>query len=394
MAPRKHTRRRNRSRPSAAVSKAASAATFRMVVATQPGSGLSIRPELELVKAALLYGDEVTLLSPVTTMLLGAEALEHFPVRVQIELSRRVAPYLMGADQVVEFQDGLDRLSEFLQVKGPRGGGAAVVQAQIRQRLGTVLGKISEVTRSLGQEAGLDALAGARSRGLLRIENANPARSIDLLVHCIAAAKLAKVGRRPESSFAEDVVEAFTARLSDHLTSGREYLIFDEQVASLTRAAIREGLFSPAPGPSGRCAQAMTASALMARLPTFPDASVDEVLDIRRDLAAPLTQFRGAMVTVSSGMTTRAWEADFDDCVHDAWVEHVHPAIQAIEASVADNRSLLDLAADTVSAASRSLPGLALLGAGILGHADSLADGRQHIVYLQPTAHRLPGVTR
>lgn len=89
----------------------------------------------------------------------------------------------------------------------------------------------------------------------------------------------------------------------------------------------------------------MTAAALMAQLPTFPQATVDEVLDIRAELAAPLRQFRSAMVEVSKDFTSEAWEADFDDEVQNARVESVAPAISEIEASVHDNRSLLTKAA-------------------------------------------------
>jgi hypothetical protein len=105
------------------------------------------------------------------------------------------------------------------------------------------------------------------------------------------------------------LVATFVAKLSAHLSSGEGYLIFNEQVASLTEAAIHEGFFKPAPGPAGRSAQAMSAAAFMARLPTFPGATVDEVLDIREELAAPLTQFRGAMVRVPNGFASEAWEA-------------------------------------------------------------------------------------
>jgi len=43
---------------------------FRIVVASSPnGDGeVSVEPEIDLIKSALLYGDEVTLLSPVWTM--------------------------------------------------------------------------------------------------------------------------------------------------------------------------------------------------------------------------------------------------------------------------------------------------------------------------------------
>ena len=44
-------------------------------------------------------------------------------------------------------------------------------------------------------------------------------------------------------------------------------------------------------------------------------------------------------------------------------------AVEAIEESVQENRSLLTLAAGTASAGAAALPGLALLAAGFHGHA-------------------------
>jgi hypothetical protein len=168
------------------------------------------------------------------------------------------------------------------------------------------------------------------------------------------------------------VIETFVDKLRKHLSAGKDYLIFDEAIASLTEAAIREGLFSPAKGPAGRCAQAMAASGLIGRLPTFPDATVDEVLDIRRELAPCLTQFRGAMVTISKNFASAAWESGFEDELQDAWVETVHPAIEAIEASVRDNHSLLSLSAGITGTAKAAWPGLAILAAGLLRHTDVL----------------------
>ncbi len=69
------------------------ASSLQLVVAAQPGSAMTVAPEIELVKAALLYGDRVTLLSPITTMLLDVAALERFSPLQQIDLVRRVAPY-------------------------------------------------------------------------------------------------------------------------------------------------------------------------------------------------------------------------------------------------------------------------------------------------------------
>ena len=265
-------------------------------------------------------------------------------------------------------------MDEFLRTSA-RGGslGDRLLRAGLLKQFEPIQRTLSEAVTALGNDAGIDQLARARAKGLVQIENADPGDAMDLLVGCILSAKLAETGEQVEHPHTDRIIETFVEKLSRHLSSGREYLIFDEAIASFTEAAIREGVFTPAKGPAGRCAQAMTASALMGRLPTFPNATVDEVIDIRSELAPALTQFRSAMVTISNAFTSAAWEKDFEDEVHDAWVESVLPAVEAIDASVKDNTSLLSLATGIVGAGNTSYPGLAIVGAGLVGHVGAAA---------------------
>jgi hypothetical protein len=347
-----------------------------MVVAANAGSEITVAPELDLVKASLLYGDKVTIISPVTTMLLRVEGLGRFSPRQQIELMRRVAPVLVPAGQIAELERGLAQMDDFLRTSA-RGGafGDQLLRAGLLQHFQPVQRVLSDAVQELARNAGIDQLATARAKGLVQIENADPGDAMDLLVGCILSAKHAGTGERQDDLHTDRIVGTFVEKLSRHLSSGREYLMFDEPVANLTEAAIREGLFTPARGPAGRCAQAMTASALMGRLPTFPNATVDEVLDIRKDLAPSLTRFRSAMITISKTFTSSAWESDFEDEVHDAWVETVLPAVEAIDGSVRDNNSLLSLAAGVVGAANTALPGLIIVAAGLAGHAGEVFGG-------------------
>jgi len=354
---------------------AAATGAFRMVVAANPGSLITVAPEQDLVKAALLYGDRVTLLSPVTTMLLRVEGLGHLSARQQIELARRVAPIVLPPDQVPDFEQRIEQLDEFLRsaARGSTGVGQPLLRAGLLQGLQPLQRILAEAAREVSDQAGIDQFASARAEGLIQIENADPGDEMDLLVSCILAAKLAQTGQRQDDPHTNRLIETFVEKLSRHLSSGREYLIFDEPIARLTEAAIREGLFTPAKGSAGRCAQAMTASGLMGRLPTFPKATVDEVLDIRTAMAPSLAQFRSAMVMISKTFTSPPWESAFEDELHDAWVETVHPAVQAIEASFRDNHSLLTLAAGFAGAVNTAFPGLAICATGLLRDADPLA---------------------
>jgi len=342
-----------------------------MVVGANPGSAVTVVPELDLVKAALLYGDKVTLISPVTTMFLQIEGLKHFSPRQELELARRVAPILMPPEEVPAFERGIGAVDEFLRTTARGSGtlGQQLLRAGLLQKFAPIQRKLSEAVREIGDEAGIDQLGLARAKGLLEIESADPGDEMDLLVSCIRFAKLAETGEPNEDTYIGRIVETFIDKLSKHLSSGREYLIFDQPIANLTEAAIRTGLFSPAKGPTGRSAQAMTASALMGQLPTFPSATVDEVIDIRRELAASLTQFRSAMVTIAKTFTSAPWESDFEDEVHDAWVETVLPALEVVDGSVRDNKSLLSLAVGMAGAAKTALPGLVIVAAGLHGHA-------------------------
>jgi hypothetical protein len=348
-----------------------------VVVAANPGTLATIEPELDLVKAALLYGDKVTLLSPVTTMLLRVDGIQHFPLAARLELVRRVAPYIADPAGLPALEESLEEFGELLNAveRGP--AGSRYMLGQVTRQLGAELREIDEVVKHICREAHIDQLARARNDGVLQIESADPGDEIDLLASCLKSAKLAEMGRSEEDPHAGRIVETFADRLSHHLSSGSEYLIFDEPIASLTEAGIREGRFTPAPGPSGKCAQAMTASALMARLPTFPLATVDEVLDIRAELNPALTQFRSAMVTTAKNFTSAAWETGFEDEVHTAWVETVQPALESIDNTVRDDKSLSALASNAFSAAKTAFPGLVIVATGLSGHLGQFSHAAQ-----------------
>lgn len=342
---------------------------FNVVVAASPNSDMTISSELDLIKVALLYGDRATIISPLTTLLLGVEAFEKFSILDQIELVKRAAPVLMSIEDAHSFEVGAEQLQEL--IRAARRDGTPVDRlfiAELLRQFDPIQQGIKDVVKDLSIKTGIDQLETARGRRLVDIENADPGDSIDLIVACITAATRADLGEAQDSAYTNRIVDTFVDRLSDHLSTGRDYLIFDETIADIVGLAIREGLFSPAEGPSGRSAQAMAAATFMHRLPTFPSASVDEVIDIRDELAAPLIQFRSAMVSISNSFESESWESDFDDALNDAWVETVYPAIKAIEESVRANKSLLALASGVTGNAKATLPGLAIVFGGVAGH--------------------------
>ena len=85
-------------------------------------------------------------------------------------------------------------------------------------------------------------------------------------------------------------------------------------------------------------------------------------------------RFRGAMVNAAASFQSEPWEANFEDELHDYWIGEVDPVLADIEEAVRENRSLLTLADDFFRGAKASIPGLTLMGAGVLEHDVALGN--------------------
>jgi hypothetical protein len=346
---------------------------FGVVVVSAPGSEIDVGPEVDLIKGALLYGDKVTVMSPLLTMLLRVEGLRDLKPNQVMALARRVAPYILPDDEAATLQHGLAEIESFLARLGSgRSPATRVLRGELDRRLESTRAMLAEGVNNLAECSGVTQLAGATSAGLLSIQSVDPGDAVDLIASCVIGAKLAERGELEEAPHSTQLVRTYVDRLGEHLRSGRDYLIFDRRTASLVDVGLKDGLFTTTPGPSARAAQAMTASGLLARLPTFPRASLDEVVDMRSEFAGPLTRFRASMVTAAKGFSVDAWDSSFADEVHEFWVETVAPAVQEINDGVRSDKSLTELAVGIVGTAKSAWPGLALVGAGLAGHAEAI----------------------
>ena len=90
------------------------------------------------------------------------------------------------------------------------------------------------------------------------------------------------------------------------------------------------------PGMRTRSAAVSAGAELMGRLPAFPTATIDEVLDIRETLASSLASFRASMMEATERLDV--FSPTFDNDINDLWLRKVAPAIEAIENNVREER--------------------------------------------------------
>jgi hypothetical protein len=125
------------------------------------------------------------------------------------------------------------------------------------------------------------------------------------------------------------------------VSSGNTYPLFDAQAGGLVSAGVREGEIRVSEAGLVRGRHSGLAADLLERLPLFEQATVDEILDIRRELAPPLIRFRKAITEFSATIKTAPWDEDFVSEAGTIFHRDVAPAVQEIEERVQSNRYLL-----------------------------------------------------
>lgn len=77
---------------------------------------------------------------------------------------------------------------------------------------------------------------------------------------------------------------------------------------------------------------------LMIELPAFDLASMDEIIDLRRELDRYLVRFRAAILTYSEEISVLPWDSDFDLNCEQVFIKNVEPAILELKEQVDDNK--------------------------------------------------------
>ena len=90
-------------------------------------------------------------------------------------------------------------------------------------------------------------------------------------------------------------------------------------------------------------AQAALGAGFTDRLPAFPTAKMDELIDLRKELALPLARYRGAVVRFAKEVPPVVGD-DLAFEVGQHWEETVKPALMGLEDEMADHDLVKEIA--------------------------------------------------
>lgn len=316
-----------------------------MSIATTPQSGgegrRTLDQDVELTKAALLYADEVEIVS------LGAAMFD--------ELQQVIDAGELGGFGLLASLD-----DETIAYLSSRSGSANSLPPDWRETMSKALAISPESLEALGIE-GADALrelqeaaakAGRRSQQDLQTVLEEQGATELVTAVKAGAVQVANLGVPPGSTLRPtdldptdtsgveiwNWIDALVARLFDRKTR----LLFDRKAGDLIQSMLAMGTIPASPQGLQLAAQAALGAGFTERLPAFPMAKMDELLDMRKELALPLARYRGAVVRFSRGVPQVVGK-DLAFEVDQLWQEQVHPAFLGLQDEMADHSLVKEL---------------------------------------------------
>lgn len=324
-----------------------------------PAPDLGLADDLRLLKAALLYADRVTLCSigssVAANLVIGDDFGEARMLDiVEWRLRTGWRPFLAR-------QFTLDRLARYRSWRENASLGPPFAWRQpdlfsLGRHWKREWADMRDSVLAAAQSSGADGLDKAIDTGLLEI---SPFPS----------------GSPPER-LADRAHEEFFSRLRAAVAGGGTYPLLSEEAWKLVRWSVRRGTMSVSESHRARTRHGALAFELLRRLPLFEEASVEEILDARRELEGPLVRFRGAVAGFSEGIASAGWDADLPLEAEHVFLKEVEPAVQELREAVEESASLRELATRAVRPAdlatgltltvvgAEHLPGAAAVGLG------------------------------
>ena len=165
--------------------------------------------------------------------------------------------------------------------------------------------------------------------------------------------KLIKAGRVQLQKFEHDLTDfgGLAIEYYKHVNEAVKttYPLFDEQSNNLLELAVRSKLVRLNEVEQRKITHAGASDNIIQRLPAFETASIDEILDIRKELEDPLVRFRGKMLSYTQDIQLMPWDEDFQSECSILYEKEITPAVLEISELTQENSILKNLGEEFVS---------------------------------------------
>lgn len=291
-----------------------------ILIGLSPDSNVSISEELEYIKVALLYGDNITLVSPKSLLFLCVSCVlgmnERQTYRYFIDMIKDIEnddyqkeQYELVFQQYIAIKKKKHKsMQELLLIKQ--------MEMQFNSSIEEYKNKIIEI---FGEESILQFISAMNTNRLV-VDTLNVEENSEL--------------------FSDRLIEDFFNKVSRAVVNGDKYPIYNKSTVDLLKGAIKEGKIEVPSYSNNNIKNVNVASDLILRLPIFESATVEEIIDIRKELDKYVNNFRGAIVDYSEKIKSEPWTNEFEHEAYNLFLKEVNPKVMAIDEEVRANKLL------------------------------------------------------
>jgi hypothetical protein len=312
---------------------------FHITIGTAGANPPTLEPDIKMVKAAVLYGDKARLCSAhysTWNFLLSMKDATVEDMIAQTYENEEMIPHMFSSAEEVRIALMQNRLARAALESVNPSPKDLDFRREFKQLYARQFEEFKKDWPSLDKERAQDQFDVAVGEGLLEIHRFHLAETEN-----IGASQLRGTFQESVEKIGNEITGVIMRAVSDSST----YPLFDDGAGSIIRAGVEFGTMAPTAVRTSQAKQTQLAAELLARLPLFEDASMKEIIDIRRELDGSLIRFRGAIMKYSDKIRNASWDKEFSAEAEETFHREIEPAVLDIEDAVKSNRSLVEIAA-------------------------------------------------
>lgn len=292
--------------------------SLNVTIATIPTGQLNISKDIELIKTGLLYGDKIKLYSMTSPMFLF--------MRMSSEiLSKTEKEHIMWqimeafAPEVVPMKEKLNYLGKKKRRTVEESMLRILANKEIDKATKEIFGRMGDMANA----SGVNELLPAIERDLIEI----PSKSV--------------FGFEDSGFDDEKFIMSFMDGIVEETLSGNSYPMYDAEAANIIRLALETNLIEDIDETRmEQIKHIATVHNVLAELPNFDKASVEEIIGVREELNKYLAKFKSAMLEYSSEIKTLPWDKNFDNEISLLFMKKISPAVAELRSIVEQNSFL------------------------------------------------------
>ena len=308
----------------------------------------NIDQELLYVKSALLYADNILLISPLAYMY--TQLSLNKPMANETDIIRIIKACIPMVEEnspnsAPKMKKAIEDFSALFHSKRYRSV-PMVQKIEIRHALSEIAKQIDEL---------LINMIGERQASELNTLIASKRLTLQKFEHNLMDV--------------DGAVEEYFHHLKT--TIKNSYPLFDKESNDLMVAALKSHIISLSESDKKKITHAGMSDNLIQRLPSFETAGVDEILDIRKELNPSLARYRAEMLSYSEEIQIMPWDDNFEYACTELYYKKIVPAITEIDELTKENTFIKNLGFSALTSGDvlRTLGGLviSIAAGGVIG---------------------------